>query len=368
VTLRSVLAVAGSVFERLVEAPSCCLLGSWTSRSSLAARCPWGDSPCARCANESPDDPSASSRQCVVAGAVQLASHTAESPWSGHFASSVPVRPQLAGRRLIACSPLEPTGGSEGVPPACVTAPPSSTTAQAYPQWAQEGRGERGGVVPGHRFERLHTHLYFNSSLPSLRGGLVGELLGIAGLGGAVRQPGCGLKPWRRRRQTQQRKKGCCGPRVLRRLSDFSAWSQVPPRLASCANKPGGDDSFPSQSSAQWSAAAVDATVGAEPLPPVSRYHPASLSSPLLGSMTVSPPTLSRRAIPSRRLGERPRSLQSILEGYKRSVVCLRAEDNLGPMRRSAPTREIPPCVTQAVRHRPPHIVDLTLTDRPGIR
>jgi len=43
------------------------------------------------------------------------------------------------------------------------------------------------------------------------------------------------------------------------------------------------------------------------------------------------PAPLSTRAMPPRRQGERPRYLQSILEGYKRSVVCLRAEDALGP-------------------------------------
>ena len=72
--------------------------------------------------------------------------------------------------------------------------------------------------------------------------------------------------------------------------------------------------------------------------------------------------------MPSRRQGERPRCLQSILEGYKRSVVCLLAEDALGPLRRSAPTREIRACVTQAARHRPPDLVDLIQTTRPGIR
>jgi len=192
---RAVLAVAGSVFERLVEAPSCCLLCCWTSRSSLVARCPWVDSTCARCANESPDESSASSRQGWVAGAVQLASHTAESPWSGHFASSVPVRPQPAGRRLIACSLPGSTGGSAGVPLADEAASPSSTTAQAYPHRAQEGRGERYGVGPGHRLERLRTHLCFNSSPPSLRGGLAWEFIAATGLGGAVCQPGRHLRP-----------------------------------------------------------------------------------------------------------------------------------------------------------------------------
>ena len=86
------------------------------------------------------------------------------------------------------------------------------------------------------------------------------------------------------------------------------------------------------------------------------------------GPSEGKPAPLSTRAVRLRQREERPRYLQSILEGYKRSVVCLRAEDALGPVRRSAPTREIRACVTQAARHRPPNLVDLILTARPGIR
>jgi len=143
VTLRSVSAVAGSLFERHVEAPSFCLLGCWTSRPSLVARCPWGDSTCARCANESPDEPSASSRQGRWPVPCSLRHTRPNLPGRGTSPLAVPGRPQPAGRRLIACSLPGSTGGSEGVPPACVTASPWSTTAWAYRHRAQEGRGER---------------------------------------------------------------------------------------------------------------------------------------------------------------------------------------------------------------------------------
>jgi len=172
------------------------------------ARCPWVDSTCARCANESQDDPSASSRQGWVAGDVQLASHTPESPWSGHFASTVPGRPQPAGRRLIACSLPGSTGGSAGVPPACVTASPSSTTAQAYPHRAQEAGGERSVGDRDTRIRGSTPTVTSRTASGRCAGDWMGDGSSPPGWVAQDAQPGCGLKPVSRLRQTQ---KGCRG-------------------------------------------------------------------------------------------------------------------------------------------------------------
>jgi len=250
------------------------------------ARCPWVDSTCARCANESPDDPSASSRQGRWPVTCSLRHTRPNLPGRG----TSPQRSQgvLSSQAddWTSGSPLEPTGGSEGVPPACVVSPPSSTTAQAYRHRAQKAGGERDGVAPGHRLERLRTHLCVNNSHRLLRGGLVGEWVVTTGLGGAVRQPGRRLRP---SDETRERPQDSRLATALLSLSPSAHRLQPAPGLASCANQPGDVDPSPSQSSAQRWAAVVDAAVGAEPLHRVFRSHPVPLSSPLLGSMTVSP-------------------------------------------------------------------------------
>jgi len=106
-------------------------------------------------------------------------------PGRGTSPLAVPGRPQLAGRRLSACSLPGSTGGSEGVPLADETVSPSSTTLRAYRHRAQEAGGERCGVDRDTRLERLRTHLCVMNSPPSLRGGLVGGWVDITGLGGA---------------------------------------------------------------------------------------------------------------------------------------------------------------------------------------
>jgi len=209
-------------------------------------------------------------------------------PGRGTSPLAVPGRPQRAGRRLIACSPPGSTGGSEGVPPACVTASPLSTTLAGLPSLGPGGeRREVRGGTGTHGGEAPH---------PPLRHEQPPVIARRTGWGMVRHHQACRHRtPTRVRAEalestaTNSVERGCCGPRGLRRLSRFSAWPQVPPRLASCANRPRDVDPSPNQSSAQRRAAVHEATVGAEPLKPVSRSHPVPLSSPLLGSMTVSP-------------------------------------------------------------------------------
>ena len=91
-------------------------------------------------------------------------------------------------------SPLESTGGVEGVPLADEAASPSSTALAGLPSSSPGGerREVRGG--PRHRCERLRTHCGFTNSRRLLRGGLDGRWVDITGLVGAVRQPGRRLR------------------------------------------------------------------------------------------------------------------------------------------------------------------------------
>ena len=164
------------------------------------------------------------------------------------------------------------------------------------------------------RWERLRTHLCVNNSRQPLRGGLAWGFLDITGLGGAGRQPGCGLKPWSRRRQTQKRPLWAATPEEVVELQRLVAGAArvgepVPPSPVVTTHSP----SSPPRNdrrlllTQRWVRSLYTVCPGPT--------RTSLLSPP--GLDDGKPAALSTRAMPSRRQGERPRYLQSVLEGYQ---------------------------------------------------